>query len=348
MQLLVLIAATHVLQGVVASSSSFLHVLENRKSRVQQSVVAGNLSMRTRNGINATSAPRRVFIDLGANWANTLRLFEDIGTKRSETPWEVYAFEASPFIQPYIENFVAWLNGQGAKPPVTVPPSGSTSHLDMFATRYGCPTCESQGCEAMRSCMVQTFQIPLSELDADPSLQNTDLIQSRLDTPLHADPSLQNPFLIQSRLDTVKTASIGQNRFVAIPAAAGASSGTLDLGYMTAEQMIRGGAAVGTTMTVPMIDFPNWLTQSFTAEDYIVVKMDIEGAEFGILNTLLTGPNACFMDVLALECHPSAGDCAVLTQMLQQHPCISVMRDYAWDHYSSPDVYYAQDPRLEN
>jgi len=309
-------------------------------------VIAEDSSVHTPSGIDAARAraPRRVYLDLGANWANTLRLFEDIGTKRAETPWEVYAFEASPFIQPYLEKFTAWLNGQGAKPSVTIPPSGSSAHLDEFAKRYGCPTCASQGCDAMRSCMFQRFRVPLSHLHPDQSLQSIDLIQSRL--------------------DTAKAASNGKNRFVAVPAAVGARSGKLELGVMTAEQMIRGGAhdhddhAHGPTMTVPMVDFPKWLTQSFTKEDYVVVKMDIEGAEFPILNTLLDGPNGCIIDVLALECHSWGGDCPTLMQKLQQHPCISViteddtkssgenMKYKGWDHHSSPDVYFAQDPRL--
>jgi hypothetical protein len=339
MQLLGLIATIHVLQG--ASSSSFLDVLDHRKSHAQQSVIAEDSSSRHfANGLIAKSTPRRIYIDLGANWGNTLRLFEDIGTKRSEMPWEIYAFEASPFMQPYLEKFTAWLNGQGAKPPVTVPPSGSSGHLSALAPRYGCPTCESQGCDAMRSCMWRVFKEPLSQLQPDQSLQSRTLIQSRLDSAKAASPS--------------------RNHFVAVPAAAGASSGTLNLGMMTAEQMIRGGAvsnvnkgmkeagkAVGTTMmTVPMVDFPKWLTQSFTPEDYIIAKMDIEGAEFSILNTLLDGPSGCLMDVLALECHAWIGDCAAITKKLQQHSCISVVPTTSWDHHSGPDVYFAKDPRL--
>lgn len=306
-------------------------------------VIAGESSVHTRIGTDGTSVPRRVYLDLGANWANTLRLFEDIGTERTKAPWEVYAFEASPFIQPYLEKFTAWLNGQGTEPSVTVPPSGSSAHLDMFATRYGCPTCASRGCDAMRSCMFKLFRGPLSHLQVNKSLQNMDLIQSRL--------------------DTAKAASNEINRFVAVPAAAGASDGTLDLGEMTAEQMIRGGAhdqyaqAGGATMTVPMVDIPKWLTQFFSEEDYIIVKMDIEGGEFPILNTLLDAQNGCIIDVLALECHSWAGDCAALNHKLQQHPCISVMTEddlkssgesmvyKGWDHHSSPDVYFAQDPR---
>ena len=56
---------------------------------------------------------RNVYIDLGANWANTLRLHEDIvrdynlrARLRTDSegvprPFEVYAFEAAPHIATY-------------------------------------------------------------------------------------------------------------------------------------------------------------------------------------------------------------------------------------------------------
>ena len=87
---------------------------------------------------NISRTHRRVFIDLGANWANTLRLYEDLMPAMAGQPWEVYGFEASPFIQPCLEKFVAFLNGQGPRPPTIVPPSGSSLHLNEFAERYGC------------------------------------------------------------------------------------------------------------------------------------------------------------------------------------------------------------------
>ena len=65
----------------------------------------------------------QVYIDLGANWANTLRLFKDIPWRQGHQysgPWEVYAFEASPLIQPFVERFTRYLNGAQDRPPLTV------------------------------------------------------------------------------------------------------------------------------------------------------------------------------------------------------------------------------------
>lgn len=286
--------------------------------------------------IQAASAPRRIYIDLGANWANTLRLFEDVGEKRSETPWDVYGFEASPLIQPYLEKFVGWLNGKNSKPPVLVPPSGSSEHLAAFAPHYGCPT---DG-DAMRECMFKRFKSKLDLLKPDPTLNNVDLINSRL---------------------SIATTPPGNsNRFTAVPAAVGDHFGILELGMVSADQMIRGGAhdeAVGNVMNVTMVDFPKWFVANFKKEDYIIVKMDIEGGEFGILNELLSGPNACLIDFLAMECHPIAGDCPALEKRLKENSCMSVIYEgtgctapdgsagyTGLDHYSTPDKYYPEAP----
>ena len=65
---------------------------------------------------------RYVYVDMGANWANTLRLWHDMGKAKPGSHWEVYAFEASPLIQPFVESFTRYLNGAAAQPPLTVRP----------------------------------------------------------------------------------------------------------------------------------------------------------------------------------------------------------------------------------
>ena len=66
-----------------------------------------------------SGATRHVYVDMGANWANTLRLWHDMGKAKPGSHWEVYAFEASPLIQPYVENLTRHLNRKGPKPVLT-------------------------------------------------------------------------------------------------------------------------------------------------------------------------------------------------------------------------------------
>lgn len=286
-----------------------------------------------------TQNPRQVYVDLGANWANTLRLYEDIGDPAwaNKQPWEVYAFEASPFIQPYLEKFTAYLNGQRARPPLTVPPSGSSLALNAYAPRCGCPTApKSAPWDAMRSCMFRVFEKPLSELQADPKLSDEALLAGRLNVADEPPP-------------------VGMvARFVSVPAAAGSADGTLNLGHMTPEQMIRGGAISKPVAGLPqkevaLINVVSWLVGHFKEHDYVVVKMDVEGAEFSILKALFDGGHACLIDILAMECHDPFGDCDKLHAKLAQYPCIKVLLEgqhyHGWDHYSGPDKYFALDPR---
>lgn len=278
---------------------------------------------------------RRVYIDLGANWANTLRLYRDIPLPISRGPWEVYAFEASPFIQPYIENFVLWLNGEGRKPAITVPPSGSSLHLVEHAELYGCPR---SPVEQMRQCMFQVFERPLAALERKPQPANWSLINSRL--------AMAGQFLQPSS---------SRDRYVFVPAAAGARTGTVNLGNMTAQQMIRGGAhsddstGGGGNWSAPVVDFVSWLTANFRQEDYVIVKMDIEGAEFEVLMTLLNSGFGCLVDVLAWECHDFAGNCRQLQRELNRWSCIKKMSEGSaydgWDSESTPEKYHAEDPR---
>merc|ERR1719171_1225184 len=120
--------------------------------------------------------------------------------------------------------------------------------------------------------------------------------------------------------------------------------------------MIRGGANSsennhGPQMTVPLVDVVAWISAHFKQEDYVVVKMDIEGAEFPILNKLMDSGQGCLIDVLAWECHDwmGVGDCTLLQQRISKWNCISQLvegRGYrAWDSESTPDKYYPVDPR---
>ena len=129
-------------------------------------------------------APRRVYIDLGVNWANTLlqyRSHEPNVTASGITvwrDWEVYGFEASPLIQPYLEDHMAWLDGRRPDAPVLcVPPTGSSKHLALWAPSYGCPAAPP---DLMRRCMWQKLGPQLGSLRPNPRLNSSALLDTRL------------------------------------------------------------------------------------------------------------------------------------------------------------------------
>lgn len=56
---------------------------------------------------------------------------------------------------------------------------------------------------------------------------------------------------------------------------------------------------------VKAIDFSDWLAIHVSQDDYVVCKMDIEGAEFDVLEHLLKTKKMNLIDVLLVEWHPS-------------------------------------------
>ena len=224
---------------------------------------------------------RRVYMDLGANWANTLRLHYQLQNhiRRSTLSpadvmafnncsyqWEVYAFEASPIMHPLIEAFVKHLNRNGPRPALTVPPVGGSIQMLSYAKTFGCPSRHNHSeYEKMYECMYRIFRQPYSELAVDPALNDSGLVQRRLDEALH--PNLGSSM-----------------RYTFVPAAVGASPGVLDMHWPAGSLIMEvpnlplpRPAGVPELMRVPVVDWVQWLKHHFRHEDLIIVKMDIEG-----------------------------------------------------------------------
>jgi len=53
----------------------------------------------------------------------------------------------------------------------------------------------------------------------------------------------------------------------------------------------------------PAIDFSGWLSDNFTNDDFLFVKMDIEGAEYDVIDHLVSTHAIDLIDVLAVEWH---------------------------------------------
>ena len=59
----------------------------------------------------------------------------------------------------------------------------------------------------------------------------------------------------------------------------------------------------------PTVDFGRWLESRFCKEDYVHVKMDIEGAEYDVVPHLLREKVADLIDELFLEVHTETNSC---------------------------------------
>lgn len=54
---------------------------------------------------------------------------------------------------------------------------------------------------------------------------------------------------------------------------------------------------------VKCIDFSKWLGNNFDADDYIILKMDVEGAEYELLPRLIKDSTINLVDIIYLEWH---------------------------------------------
>ena len=193
------------------------------------------------NKYNATSvaspwprAARRIYLDMGANWANTLRLYEELLQPSDVLPsdgrWLVFAFEASPLIAPYVEKFTDFLNGRRAEQPHTcLPTSGSSIHLSEYALAYGCAQFIDYSLDLSNSdwlrCVFERLDRPLRQLvdEMDPKLNSSSLLRE----PLYGATTFDD-----------STTRHGDAQFVFVPAAVGVEDGTwLDM-YNNPRQLI--------------------------------------------------------------------------------------------------------------
>ncbi|KAG8099014.1 hypothetical protein GUJ93_ZPchr0013g36051 [Zizania palustris] len=55
--------------------------------------------------------------------------------------------------------------------------------------------------------------------------------------------------------------------------------------------------------SVPAFDFAEWLKRTVSEQDYVVMKMDVEGTEFDLIPRLFDTGAICLIDELFLECH---------------------------------------------
>tara|TARA_R110002051_G_scaffold68129_2_gene122806 strand:- start:8182 stop:8799 length:618 start_codon:yes stop_codon:yes gene_type:complete len=56
-------------------------------------------------------------------------------------------------------------------------------------------------------------------------------------------------------------------------------------------------------LDIPCFDFSSWIAKTFSEEDYIILKLDIEGAEYEVLNKLIEDKNISLINELWGEWH---------------------------------------------
>jgi len=135
---------------------------------------------------------------------------------------------------------------------------------------------------------------------------------------LRADPALNSSSLVNTRLVEAGLGinRLAENQYVAVPAAVGDSDGWVTL-WGDPQQLIRGGAlparkAVAKTHrhTVRQVDLAVWIKEFISVDDFLFLKLDIEGAEHSVLRRIEEIGAVKLVDALAIECHDQRHECA--------------------------------------
>jgi FkbM family methyltransferase len=65
------------------------------------------------------------------------------------------------------------------------------------------------------------------------------------------------------------------------------------------------GNTFSTQMNVACIDFSKWISKNCSLEDLIIVKLDIEGSEYSILEKMIEDETVKLVDEIYIEWHPN-------------------------------------------
>jgi len=267
----------------------------------------------------AVDRPRNIYLDLGANWGQTLDLFPDLCGAAlcsfMDEPYEVFSFEASPYISPFVEQLTHALNQGTEQPTLPIPSSGSSLDLKRLNRELGSP-CPTET-NLLRKCFLDKHRDTLRTLKPDKTLNSSSLISSRLDSA--AKKQLHK-------------------KYTFIPAAVSAKDSWLEIKQSLLGLLIGGTTTSGNgpdfsslgdeylpTVYVRTVNLVKWLEVNFKQEDKIIVKMDIEGAEHDVIKSMIKTGTHKLIDVLAWECHSKGGDCGFLKKTLEQFTEIKVL-----------------------
>lgn len=264
---------------------------------------------------------RNVYIDAGASWCNTLRLHAALPgpqnatlaaqrrlygihhqpTHYASSPWLVIGFEASPIISNYAARCAEALSAGKPRPPLAVPASSSTADLYKAALALDNASCSMAG-QARLECAMRLLKPKLRSLGASPRLE-LDALHSRMDSAGRSCP-------------------LGRDQYTMVPAAVGDHNGMVELlAGSNNEQLVKGGLMLpgGSAaarqqrhlrkQSVPLVDLVGFIRRSFTVADFVLLKLDVEGAEQMIVPALAqaTGDNGTpagvLIDIIVWECH---------------------------------------------
>jgi FkbM family methyltransferase len=241
-------------------------------------------------GSNPT--PRNIYIDGGAKDATTMMFFEQAAhSPFKNTPWDVYSFEPCPIffeLDEYEADHLSHRNSAVRTPRYVSVPVSCGDEPEKFRVEGEC-----------KNALMQTIkfqQTVLSEYNAKPL--DVAKVEQRL----------------KRRPDSEQALPPGWFSFV--PAAISSTDGVLQFSWSVDNVWNGGGTSVGIDthdmavqkFDVVAMDFAKWLPTVARPVDYVYVKLDIEGAEFAVLERLMETGAIHLIDELSIEFHERFDD----------------------------------------
>ena len=74
--------------------------------------------------------------------------------------------------------------------------------------------------------------------------------------------------------------------------------------------------------TRPSIDIADFIQRNFKPQDFVVVKMDIEGSEYRVVPHLINSKAAHLVDEIFVECHTERNSCCRPPNDKRQRPAL--------------------------
>ena len=69
------------------------------------------------------------------------------------------------------------------------------------------------------------------------------------------------------------------------------------------KEKISGGLDKEKPLKVPCIDFSKWIIDNFDKDDFIILKMDIEGAEYTVMRKMIEDDSISYINRVNMEFH---------------------------------------------
>ena len=189
---------------------------------------------------------------------------------------------------------------------------GSGPELLKLASRFNCSDVHVVGRSATSQAIPSRYELKTARLNCILGKVRADLDLLKPDPAL----SMNWPVLSQRAASAARCPAGGRDEFTLLPAAAATQNGSMKV-YGSREDLITGGVKsdamphlhrgqvrVSETST---LDVVRWIRNSFDADDFVVLKMDIEGEEHKIVPALIEAGAAKLIDVFLWEFHYSAG-----------------------------------------